>query len=86
MPTDLKTLGLNNRTFRILSSAGITTVERLCDYTVSEIVRLQGVGERSAENVFTCLRNINLKLKTEDVGFACYGWMKRLIVATQNAS
>ena len=64
-PDDTWLLNLSVRSQNCLESAGITTVSRLCEMKLSDLVGIRGFGKRSQREVMKELANRGLSLRNE---------------------
>ena len=61
----IKALNLSVRAYNCLMRAGITTIDRLCDTTQSELLKIRNMGLKSSEEILSKLKENNLSLKEE---------------------
>lgn len=54
-------LDLNSRTYRMLRSAGIYTVETLCQLKIQDLGRISGIGPAFRRNIIDAVHNVGLK-------------------------
>jgi hypothetical protein len=66
MLPELKTLKIGEPAQRALLAAGIVSLEQLCQFSISELLLLHGIGPKAIGILQTVLKNEGLTFKVDN--------------------